>query len=493
MSSPSLQQLLHGIQEVSGAHASWSFTHLRTNSHEVGPGDLFAALSGQRTHGMEYIAEAAARGARAALVEATGATAMPNGVPSVAIPGLRQQLGTIADRFYGSPSHDLHVIGVTGTNGKTSVVQLLNQCLHRQGLGVASIGTLGSGLYGHLQAGSHTTPDVASVHRLLAAFRDQRASHVAMEVSSHALDQGRVAQVRFDTVVFTNLTRDHLDYHADLEAYFAAKSKLFTDFASRCALVNVDDPWGERLCSMTLRSERTIRYSARGQAHADLRAEDVQVDASGIAFALHAGSDSQRVRSPLLGLFNVDNLLAVAAYLLGAGMPLAAVAQQLGQLSPVPGRMNRITGEAADAPLVVVDYAHTPDALEKALLSLRAHGPRQLICVFGCGGDRDRGKRALMGAVAERHADRIVLTDDNPRHEDHRAIIEQIQEGIRDAGKVSIEPDRARAIRLAVRMAEAGDGVLIAGKGHEPYQEVCGVRRAFDDSQEAQAALRGRA
>jgi UDP-N-acetylmuramoyl-L-alanyl-D-glutamate--2,6-diaminopimelate ligase len=404
---------------------------------------------------------------------------------------LRAQLGEIASRFFDRPSETLRVIGVTGTNGKTSIVQLLANALDGLGSRAATIGTLGAGLVGAIDAGERTTPDVISVHALLAQFRDAGAQSVAMEVSSHALDQHRVDAVAFDLAVFTNLTRDHLDYHGDMAAYGAAKAKLFAWPGLQAAVINVDDAFGRELAATLPHGVGRYRYGVDG-ADAEIRATAVRTGSDGLRFALATPWGEGEIASPLLGRFNVANLLAVAGCLGALGYTFAQIQDALARLRPVAGRMSRLGG-GDSAPLVVVDYAHTPDALEQALTSLRAHCAGRLVCVFGCGGDRDRGKRPQMGAIAERLADRIIVTDDNPRSEDGDAIVADIVAGLANPRATTIQRDRARAIALALAQARAGDVVLIAGKGHEPYQEIGGVRHAFDDLDVARRTLEARA
>jgi UDP-N-acetylmuramoyl-L-alanyl-D-glutamate--2,6-diaminopimelate ligase len=308
-----------------------------------------------------------------------------------------------------------------------------------------------------------------------------------MEVSSHALDQGRVDGVRFRVARFTNLSHDHLDYHGTMEAYFAAKARLFREFPLAAAVIDVDGAWGRRLAEGPLSARRVVRTCTRGEGPAEWRAEGIVTSPAGIAFDLVAPEARRRVESALLGRFNVANLVGVAACLGELGWPVDAIADVLARLEPIPGRMNRIG--PADGPLVVVDYAHTPDALEKALESLRAHTPGRLVCVFGCGGERDAAKRPVMGAIAERLADVVVITDDNPRGEDGEAIVAAIAGGMARPERARIERDRAAAIAAAIAMAGPGDTVLIAGKGHEAYQERGGVRLPFDDAAVAARAL----
>jgi UDP-N-acetylmuramoyl-L-alanyl-D-glutamate--2,6-diaminopimelate ligase len=479
---------------------------LTQDSHAVRAGDAFVALAGAKHHGIEFAADAIERGAVAVLAEGsvpgtgdrgpkTGRFAASTG-PRSPVPGtvvwidnLRTRLGAIAARFHGDPSGAMTVIGVTGTSGKTSTVQMLAQALSHLGRRAATIGTLGAGLHGALHAGERTTPDVIRVHGLLAEFRDAGATDVAMEVSSHALDQHRVDGVHFDVAVFTNLTRDHLDYHGTMEAYGAAKAKLFAWPDLRAAIINVDDAFGRELATRVPAGVRVMRCGL-ASGDADVRARDVHTHSDGIDFELATPWGTAAVQSRLLGRFNVANLLAVAGVLGALDVSFDRIVDTLQSLEPVAGRMNRQGG--GSSPLVVVDYSHKPDPLEQVLATLRAHCEGRLICVFGCGGERDAGKRPVMGAIAERLADVVIVTDDNPRGEDGDAIVNQIVAGMRMPQRAIVERDRARAIHTAISQAGAGDVVLIAGKGHETYQEVAGAKRPFDDLQVARAALEAR-
>ncbi|HEY2345257.1 MAG TPA: UDP-N-acetylmuramoyl-L-alanyl-D-glutamate--2,6-diaminopimelate ligase [Xanthomonadaceae bacterium] len=485
-----LADLLEG-SDASSTIPDVAVSGLSQDSRAVQAGDAYFALAGAKVHGLRFAGNALAAGASAIVFEAPAPADVAIPERAIGVPRLRAKLGAIADRFFGAPSKALVVIGVTGTNGKTSFVQLLSQALSANGEVAGSIGTLGAGLVGRIVAGERTTPDVIAVHHLLADMRAQGASHVAMEVSSHALEQGRVDAVAFDVAVFTNLTRDHLDYHGTMEAYGAAKARLFAWPGLRAAVVNLDDGFGAQLHARLPASLHRIGVSSRGAADAQLRADNIHLDTRGIVFDLAMADERHRVDSPLVGRFNIDNLLGVAGALLALGWPLARIAAILPKLQPVSGRMNRVGGDGR-LPLVVVDYAHTPDALEQALTSLRAHTAGELVCVFGCGGDRDQGKRPLMAAIAERLADKVVVTDDNPRSEDGDAIVAQVLAGFARPKTVRVERDRDRAIATAIADARASDVVLIAGKGHEPYQEVQGERRPFDDMEHARAALGAR-
>jgi UDP-N-acetylmuramoyl-L-alanyl-D-glutamate--2,6-diaminopimelate ligase len=423
-----------------------------------------------------------AQGASVILAEPPFAQAEA-GVPVITIDKLRDKTGAIAARFFGEPSKSLDLIGVTGTNGKTSTVQLIAQALAFLGRKPATVGTLGAGMHGAVIEGERTTPDAISMQALLAGFRDAGASHVAMEVSSHALEQGRVNALAFDVAVFTNLTRDHLDYHGTMEAYGAAKAKLFAFEGLRAAVINIDDPFGIKLAKGLGEGIAKLRTTMAGEStdkDAEVRADIIVTSAKGLSFNLNTPWGMRTVRSALLGRFNVANLLAVAAVLGALGEPFDRIHAALEALEPVNGRMSRLGGDGRK-PLVVIDYSHTPDALKQALLALRSHTKGKLICVFGAGGDRDQGKRPIMAAIAERLADVVIVTDDNPRTEDGDTIVAQIMDGFAHRDTVLVERDRAQAIALALADAKADDVVLIAGKGHETYQEGPQGKLPFDD------------
>ncbi|WP_058358887.1 UDP-N-acetylmuramoyl-L-alanyl-D-glutamate--2,6-diaminopimelate ligase [Xanthomonas translucens] len=461
------------------------------DSRAVHAGDAFVAIAGFGAHGLGFVAQARANGAAAILFEPPAPAELPAPVDAIAVPGLRARMGAMADQFHGHPSQTMAMVGVTGTNGKTSTVQLLAQAWQCLGTRSGSIGTLGVGLYGAVVPTGFTTPLVLQTHALLAQLRDAGAQAVAMEVSSHALDQGRVDAVHFDVAVFTNLTRDHLDYHGDMAGYGAAKARLFATPGLKAAVVNLDDAFGGDLLATLDPALRRIGISSRGQAGATLRGEALRLDARGIGFDLLIDGACHPVQSPLLGRFNVDNLLAVAGVLHALDVAPARIAATLSQLQPIRGRMNRLGGRDAQ-PLLVIDYAHTPDALEQALDSLRGHAHGRLLCVFGCGGERDTGKRPQMAAIAQRLADAVIVTDDNPRGEDGDRIVADILAGFTDLQAVRVQRDRAQAIALAVAEAGPDDIVLIAGKGHEPYQEIAGIQHPFDDTEVAAQALQAR-
>ncbi|MCC6302423.1 MAG: UDP-N-acetylmuramoyl-L-alanyl-D-glutamate--2,6-diaminopimelate ligase [Gammaproteobacteria bacterium] len=494
-----LSALLQGLVAVDGDNDP-EIAGLETDSRRVVPGDLFFACAGGRTHGAEYIDDAVRAGARAVLYEpdarvrAPTADRVPSGVPLMGIADLGRRLGVIAARFYEDPSRDMLVIGITGTNGKTSVCHYLAQALLKDGAPCGVIGTLGYGVYGALRPGTYTTPDAVTLQEELAALRAGGIRRVVMEVSSHALEQERTRGVAFDGAIFTNLTRDHLDYHGDLTAYARAKQKLFLVPGLSYAAINEDDPFGRELLAGLARPVVGVSYGLGEGAGSTagvryVRACVARRDLSGMELRIRSSWGEGALHTALLGEFNASNLLAVLAMLLLMELPLEEALKRLEGLRAVPGRMERFEGAAGTRPLVIVDYAHTPDALAQALRTLRPHCAGRLWCVFGCGGDRDRGKRPLMGAVAARDADRVVVTSDNPRHEDPQEIIGQILAGIERADAVACVPDRAAALRQAIESARPGDIVLVAGKGHEDYQQIGDERLPFSDRDQVRRLL----
>lgn len=481
------------LPDVAGIPSGLRVSGLAEDSRRVRPGDAFLAVAADAdgstgAHGLGFVAQARAAGAEAVLFEPPAPPGLPPPADAIAVPGLRGRMGAIAARFHGQPSRAMTMVGVTGTSGKTSVVQLLAQALTLAGRRTGTIGTLGAGLYGQLRATGFTTPLVLQTHALLGQLREAGAEAVAMEVSSHALDQGRVEHVHYDVAVFTNLSRDHLDYHGDMASYAEAKARLSVWPGLRAAVVNLDDGFCAALPPRLQAGVRAITFSARGERRATLYAQRVRQGMDGIGFELVLGGRCWPLHSPLLGRFNIDNLLAVAGVLHALELSAVQIAELLPRLQPIPGRMNRLGGDDGQ-PLAVVDYSHKPDPLQQALQSLRDHLRGRLICVFGCGGERDRGKRAQMAAIAERLADRVYVTDDNPRGEDGDAIVADIMVGFGRPQAVVVERDRAAAIMAAITAAGPDDIVLIAGKGHETYQEVAGVRYPFDDRRVAARAL----
>jgi UDP-N-acetylmuramoyl-L-alanyl-D-glutamate--2,6-diaminopimelate ligase len=483
------------------------------DSRAASPGSLFLACRGRTSHGLTFAPQAVARGASAVLYEDAAGQAKPDlgsDIFVAAVPKLSQHVGTIADRFFGAPSASVTVVGITGTNGKTTCAWLLAQALQYCGRPAAYIGTLGFGVPPSIKATEHTTSDAVSVHRQIAALRDLGAECVCMEVSSHAIDQDRVGAVRFNTAAFTNLTRDHLDYHGTMEAYGAAKARLFQWPSLTHRVINVDDAFGAGLAAQ-LSSSRLVITSraALAPSLAQTRAPDARVEQvravratpepAGLAIDIESSWGNVGFTVPLIGEFNVDNVLTVLAVLLAWNIPLAQAVIAIGKCRAPSGRMELFGGQAP-APLAIVDYAHTPDALVKALHAARLHCRGQLRVVFGCGGDRDAGKRPLMGGVAAELADELIVTDDNPRTEDPARIVADILAGMPSpnsakAVKPIVEPvvehDRARAIQTALRRSGPGDVVLIAGKGHEDYQIYGTVRRPFRDQSVVSAQLQG--
>ncbi|WP_417227561.1 UDP-N-acetylmuramoyl-L-alanyl-D-glutamate--2,6-diaminopimelate ligase [Amphritea sp.] len=456
------------------------------DSRQVKSGDLFFARDGVNHKGIDFVCSAAAEGAVAAIVddaELAAADPINVSIPLIGVADVAATIGEVASRFYGEPSLHMRVIGVTGTNGKTSCAHYIAQLLSFCGETCGLIGTVGNGLLGQLNDATHTTPDAIGVHQLLADFRQQGATAVVMEVSSHALDQQRVSGVHFDAAGFTNLSRDHLDYHGDMENYGAAKARLFTDFDIDHQVINGDDPFGANLLARKDGHERLSFGELDGVA---VRATEVTLSATGIRAQISTPQGTFRLDTGLIGRFNLSNLLLSIGVTLKMGYPLDQIESAVRQLSPVAGRMQLVSRQS---PLVVVDYAHTPDALEKALQALRSHCEGELWCVFGCGGDRDMGKRAPMAIIAEQLAERVVVTSDNPRTEDPQQIIEMVMAGFSDAPQVICELDRQRAIEYAVAALKPKDILLIAGKGHETYQDIQGVKRPFDDLAVARHAL----
>lgn len=479
------------LPDIGGIRADLEVSGLVMDSREIRPGDAFVAIAGFGAHGLGFVEQARERGAAAILFEPPAPADLPAPADAIAVPGLRARLGAMGDAFHGAPSKSMTMVGVTGTSGKTSTVQLIAQALEKLGARTGTIGTLGVGLHGAEVATGFTTPLVLPMHAMLAGLRDAGARAVAMEVSSHALDQGRVDGVHYDIAVFTNLTRDHLDYHGDMESYGAAKAKLFARDSLKAAVINIDDAFGAHLIK-TLPAVRGIGISASGDANADVAATNVVLDARGIGFVLRIGERSRRVQSALLGRFNIDNLLTVAGVLLAEGRGFDETVDVLEALQPVAGRMNRLGGDGV-LPLVVIDYSHKPDPLQQALESLRAHLEGGLTCVFGCGGERDTGKRPQMAAIAERLSETVIVTDDNPRGEDGDGIVADIVSGFAHPERAIVLRDRRAAITRAIDAAGADDIVLIAGKGHESYQEVAGVKHDFDDMAVARSVLEVRA
>ncbi|MGI9247654.1 MAG: UDP-N-acetylmuramoyl-L-alanyl-D-glutamate--2,6-diaminopimelate ligase [Woeseiaceae bacterium] len=460
-----------------------------SDSRLLGEGYLFLACQGTNSHGLDYLADATAAGVSAVAYDAsTGNTPQDIGVPMFAISDLRAKLGEIASRFYGRPSEELGVIGVTGTNGKTTVAWLVAQCAQLLGERCGYLGTLGYGIDEIQSAEGMTTPAAVELHGRLAEFVEGGARYAAIEVSSHALSQGRVDGVRFEASLFTNLTRDHLDYHADMRDYFETKARLFLEADTRNRIVNVDSEFGAQLAARcgndVVIVSTNFDHEADARPHVIVRSVVANEQGSDIAFVSSWGDG--HIDLPLPGDFNVENAAIVLALMLNQGVSPDTACDVLSRVHPPPGRMERV---ACEGVAVYVDYAHTPDAIGAALSALRTHCRGKLWCVFGCGGDRDAGKRPLMGESAERLADYVVLTSDNPRTEDPQKIIADIVAGLTRPDLTTVIEDRAAAVGWAIGQAAEADIVLIAGKGHEDYQQIGTDRHPFSDYAIAEAAL----
>jgi len=463
---------------------------VRHDSRDVEPGELFACLVGERADGHLHAGDAVARGATALLVRSDRVDAVRGVAPLLIVDDTRRALAEAAARVYGDPTAHLTLVGVTGTNGKTTTTLLTASILCAAGRKAGTVGTLGAEFGGKSIPCSHTTPEADELQRAFAKMRDLGARAAVMEVSSHAIAQHRVDGCRFDAAVFTNLTQDHLDYHGTLDAYFATKARLFDEIAERSgkpfvAAVNVDDPRGEAVRQRV--RGKCLTYAVRA-ADANVRATDVRVAPDSLRFRALTPAGDAGITVPFGGAFQVYNALAAVTAAIGVGVELSAIVEGLATARPVPGRFEPVPCDRGFH--VVVDYAHTPDGLSNLLASARQLNPRRILLVFGCGGDRDRAKRPVMGRIASENADLAILTSDNPRSEDPLAIIREVLSGV-DAGegRMIIEPDRAAAIETALRSASPGDIVLIAGKGHETVQLVGDERLPFDDRAVAREVL----
>jgi len=457
-------------------------TSLVIDSRKVSKGALFCAYKGVSADGRDYLLQAQEQGASAVLYEAESFE-LPSDVriPAFAVSDLQSKVGGLAHEFFGRACDEMQVFGVTGTNGKTTCCYLLVQALTKLGMQAAMIGTIGVGKLDSLASASHTTPDPIALHKTLADFKAQGITQVCMEVSSHALDQGRVNGVEFFCTLFTNLSHDHLDYHGDMAAYGAAKQRLFTEFHSELVVTNASDTFGASLRDIA-NAEFIVSYGQGGDVYAD----DSVLGAQGMTFEFEGNGVDFSASTPLIGAVNIPNIEMLVATLLGLSTSIDDIQSILASLSPAPGRMELY--RSAQSASVVVDYAHTPDALIKALLSVREHCSGELWCVFGCGGDRDQAKRSVMGEAADRHADKVIVTNDNPRSEDPASIADQIVSGI--SGNYRVVLNRAEAIATSVEQAREDDWVLVAGKGHESTQEIGEELFAFSDREQVQEALR---
>ncbi|MEH2329153.1 UDP-N-acetylmuramoyl-L-alanyl-D-glutamate--2,6-diaminopimelate ligase [Nostoc sp.] len=466
---------------------------LKTNSHACRVGDLFIGMPGTRVDGGEFWQSAIASGAVAAIVSPEAAQKNPptNQAVVISASNITQACAQIASAFYGYPGRKLKLVGVTGTNGKTTTTHLIEFLLNKANLATALMGTLYTRWAGFEQTAAHTTPFAVELQQQLAEAVKAGSELGVMEVSSHALSQGRVLGCEFEVAVFSNLTQDHLDYHSDMEDYFAAKALLFSpNYLKGRAIINADDSYGKRLIA-SLDSERVWSYSVNDNS-ADLWMSDLSYQPNGVSGTLHTPKGDVTFRSPLVGQYNLENLLAAVGAVLHLGLDLQLVANVIPEFPGVPGRMERVQISPEQDISVIVDYAHTPDSLENLLKAARPFIPGKVICVFGCGGDRDRTKRPKMGKIAAELADVAVVTSDNPRTEDPERILQDILAGIADTVQPRVICDRAIAIRTAILQAQPGDGVLLAGKGHEDYQILGTEKIHFDDREHAREALQQR-
>ena len=482
-----LDELFRGISKVSG---EVRVSDLSLNSRRVTPGCLYLACQGSRHHGLEFLEEALERGASAVAwepAEGLAPPALPANISGLSVPGLAQHAGTIAHRFFGRPSEDMVVTGITGTNGKTTVAWLCTGASERLGQTAAYMGTLGYGPLDDLAPAHLTTPDCVSVHRHLAVFRDAGAHCAFVELSSHGLDQGRAAGVCLEAGAFTNLSRDHLDYHGDMAAYARAKDRLFLDFRPARAIMNLDDSHVGELAGQLHAAGTQVIGVTQDSSRDGLNWEILGARPAGLDLTLRFRGAQAQITSGLLGEFNAGNLAMAAGILLSAGHGLPDVAAALEGISAPPGRMQRVP--SGHGPTVIVDFAHTPDGLRLALEAAKSHSAGQVWCVFGCGGDRDSGKRGPMGQAASECADRLVITDDNPRSEDSLRIIDDILGGVLPDNPVDVIQDRAAAIAYAIKTAGADDVILIAGKGHETHQILNDRSVPFSDLRLARQLL----
>ena len=500
MTSQSQQYSMSLTELLAGYAADEQFNRvtimgLSLDSREVKQKQLFIALNGNTVNAIDFINQAIEKGAAAVLWEADTSTGFIDinwrknadgiDVPIVAVENLSQLVGELADRFYAMPSKDVTVCGITGTNGKTSCADFIAQMLSVDAP-CGLLGTLGRGIYPALKETGFTTPDAIVCHKWLAEIKEQHAVFAVMEVSSHGLVQGRVNGIRFDSAVFTNLTHEHLDFHGDMGNYADAKMQLFKIPGLKNAIINLDDEAGRKIVSSLDKNIRCIGYGLNKDNKPDVYGSDIKLDQNGLSMNVATPWGEGEISAPVIGDFNASNLLSVLSVMLLHGVEFKEALKRLSAIKSVAGRMQRFGGN--NHPLVVVDFAHTPDALEQTLISLRQHTQDDLWCVFGCGGERDRAKRPLMGAIAEQNADYIVLTNDNPRSENAADIIDDIKSGI-TSKNIIIKQDRHAAIHYAVSQAKAGDIVLVAGKGHENYQLIGDTKYPFNDAEEVMQQL----
>ncbi len=493
----SLSELLNGLVNVD---TLINVSGVAIDSRKVKPGNLFMAYRGTVANGVDYIEDAIRAGAIVVLVDENEEIDLQSlSVPVVRVTDLRKSAGIIISRFYDEPSKQMQVIGVTGTNGKTTISYMIAQVMHLLGQQPAVIGTIGNGQFGKVESANTTTPDPVTLHSLFSDWVNEVDS-VVMEVSSHALDQGRVSGTAFDIAVFTNLSRDHLDYHKSIEDYAAAKFQLFHSFGAKNAVINIDDVYGLNLINqlpeilpVVAYSTKPIKQDVDKKNIAFVYCEKIEKDNLKTKLYIQSPWGQFTIQIKLLGTFNIENILAAFSSLCVSGLPAEKVAQVLSDFAGIPGRMEYFATQSTNdmKPLIVVDYAHTPDALEKALNSLRPYCKGKLYCVFGCGGDRDVGKRSEMGSIAESLSDHIVLTNDNPRFESAEKIIENILEGIKDKSRVVIKYDRSDAIINTFLNANKDDLILVAGKGHETTQKIGSTLLPFSDRELARRLSEG--
>lgn len=499
-SEASLLELVEGIKEISDEDKSTLrvvVTGVQMDSRLLRKGDLFIACFGRNHDARNYIDAAIEQGCSAVLADSGGdwqGIQLRDQVPIIAIDNLSAKISEIAGRFYGHPSTKLSVIGITGTNGKTSCSQFIAQSMTSLGCRCGVIGTLGYGICGELKETQLTTPDAVFTQTALAEMVSENVDPIAMEVSSVGLHQKRVRAVKFDTAVFTNLTRDHLDYHESMEAYGENKKKLFAMPGLSAAIVNLDDPFALPIINSISSDVEILTYSLKNKV-ATVYAESIELTRGGFSASIVTPLGEGKISGKLIGYFNFSNVLAVVTALINylprkGETSIEAICQAISKLQPVDGRME-IIGESEEI-TAVVDYAHTPDGLRSALTALRDHFKGSIWCVFGCGGNRDKGKRPLMGEIAEKFSDKLVITDDNPRNEEGDEIVEHILSGVNEPDKVAVVRDRAAAISHAIANANSGDVVLVAGKGHETYQDIAGTKNIFSDAKQVRLALQER-
>ena len=477
----SLVNLLNGLTNTKGID-DVVVNGLADHSGMVSQGFFYLAMQGQQAHGIDFLDEAITKGAVAAAYESDSKLSVNDTrIPLIAVPKLRHKVGDIANRFYDSPSDALQVTTITGTNGKTSTAFLIAQALRQKYGQCGLFGTLGYGEFKNLKPAINTTPSALRLHAEMYELVQSDVVHAVLEASSQGLAQERLSGVNIDVAVFTMLGRDHFDYHKSLKNYKAAKKKLFEYANLQWAILNLDDKFGRELRQDDILDCQVLTYSSQGDQAADLTAANIKVNINGLSFEVCYQQNSVSIRSHLLGRFNVDSLLAAFAVLLAYELPMDIIGDLLNSAEPVPGRMQLFS--APGQPYVIVDYAHTPDALESVLQSCREMGGGKLHCVFGCGGNRDKGKRALMGEVATRLSDYVVLTDDNPRHENPKQIVQDILSGVTTDKPVDVEHDRGNAIKIAIENSHPNDYVLVAGKGNEAYQEIGDMKLPLSDQQ----------